>query len=77
MQRLMMRSASRLYLAVGGVALALLLVFLFAGLEITGAARDLLMRFRARGAAFWLAVGRDEAVWPLLSTAPIRRCGRR
>ncbi|MHB8897263.1 MAG: SUMF1/EgtB/PvdO family nonheme iron enzyme, partial [Thermoguttaceae bacterium] len=65
-QRRMMRSATRYYAAIVAMLSAIVLLFLFSGLELAGMTQDLLMRFRARSAAAWMAVGNDEAVWPLL-----------
>jgi formylglycine-generating enzyme required for sulfatase activity len=69
-QRKMMRVAARYHALTVGFLASLLLVFLFAGVEMTALARNLLMQVRARSAAVWLALGQQEAVWPLLQHSP-------
>jgi len=76
-QRRMMRVAARHHAMTFGFLFSLLFVFLFTGVEMTALARNLLMQVRARSAAVWLALGRQEAVWPLLkhSLDPTQRTG--
>lgn len=69
-QRKMMQVAARWYASAAGTLLLILLVFLFAGTEVAAVARGVLLDFRARSAALWLALGQEEAVWPLLRTTP-------
>ncbi len=65
-QRRMMRSATRYYAVTVGLLSTILLIFLFGGLEVAGMTQNVLMRVRARTAAALIAVGYDEAAWPLL-----------
>jgi len=76
-QRKMMRVATRYHALTVGFLVSLLLVFLFAGVEMTALARNLLVQVRARSAVVWLALGQQEAVWPLLkhSSDPTQRTG--
>ena len=69
-QRRMMRSAARYYAIALGLFAGILLVFLFGGLEVAGLTQSVLMRIRARTASALIAVGYDEAVWPLLKNSP-------
>ncbi len=69
-QRKMMRAAARYHGTMAGLSAAIVLVFLLGGLELTGMTRDVLMQFRARSAAVWMAVGNQGAVWPLLKNTP-------
>ncbi len=68
-QQKMMRSATRYYAVGAGLLAAILLVFLFGGLEMVGMTQNVLMQFRARLAAASIAIGNDEAVWPLLENS--------
>lgn len=65
-QQKMMRAASRHYTIIAGLLALLATMFLATSLEMGGAARDVLVQFRARNAMVWLFLGRDDAVWPLL-----------
>lgn len=65
-QRRMMRAASRYYSAMLGIAGVLLLLFMLTGSELTTQVRGALVKFRASTASVWLALGQDEAIWPLL-----------
>ena len=65
-QRKMMRVAARRQVLAASFLAVLSLVFLFAGVEVTALTRSLLMQLRSRGAVLWLALDRQEAVWPLL-----------
>ena len=69
-QRRMMRSASRYYAVTVGLFATVLLVFLFGGVEVAGMTQNVLMQVRARTASALIAVGYDEAVWPLLKNSP-------
>lgn len=69
-QRKMMRAATRRHAFMAGILALLALVFLFAGVELTALTRNLLMQVRARSASLWFALGREEAVWPLLRHSP-------
>ncbi len=69
-QRRMMRSARRYYAVTVGSLSAIVLVFLFGGLELAGLTQDVLIWFRARSAAALMAIGQDDAVWPLLKSEP-------
>jgi serine/threonine protein kinase/formylglycine-generating enzyme required for sulfatase activity len=71
-QRKMMRSALRHQAVTAGFwgLIVLFFLFLFAGLEPTGMARDVLLRFRARIAVAWMAVGNEKAVLPFLKDDP-------
>ena len=66
----MMRAATRHHASIAALVTAILLVFLFGGVELTGMTRDLLMQFRARTAAAWMAIGFQGAVWPVLRNTP-------
>ena len=69
-QRKMMRAATRYHASIAAFLTLILTVFLFGGLELTGMTRDLLMQFRARTAAAWMAIGYHGAVWPVLKNTP-------
>jgi formylglycine-generating enzyme required for sulfatase activity len=69
-QRRMMRTAAKHHALTAGLLAAIVLAVLFSGLEVAGVAKDVLMQFRARSAAVWMAVGYDRAVWPLLRYSP-------
>jgi len=66
----MMRVAARYHVLMVGFLLSLLFVFLFTGVEMTALARNVLMQVRAHSAVVWLALGRQDAVWPLLKHSP-------
>jgi len=66
-QRKMMRVAARRHALVASLLAVVTVVFLLAGVELTALTRNLLMQVRSRTAAFWFAVGGQEAVWPLLT----------
>ncbi|MGO8750691.1 MAG: protein kinase domain-containing protein [Thermoguttaceae bacterium] len=72
LERKLMRAAGRYYMLRMTLGVLLVLVFFAAGLEVMGPAGSLLMRFRARSAAVWMAVGNglEQAVWPLLKHSP-------
>ncbi len=67
-QRRMMRAAAKKHARTFLLIFALLLVFLFSGLEVTAIARNLLMKFRRHGAMAWMALGQEETVWQMLRT---------
>ncbi len=69
-QRRMMRSATRFYAVAMTLLAAMLLMFVFGGLELAGVTQDVLMPVRARIAAFWMAFGNGDAVWPALENGP-------
>ncbi len=69
-QRKMMRAATRYYAVVATTLSAILLVFLFGGLEFAGMTQDVFMGLRARSAALWMIVRNEDAVWPLLQNGP-------
>ena len=68
-QQRMMRSATRYYAVIAALLTTILLVFLLGGLQLAGMTQDVLMGFRARCASVLMAVGYDEAVWPLLTSS--------
>ncbi|MFV1966793.1 MAG: SUMF1/EgtB/PvdO family nonheme iron enzyme, partial [Pirellulaceae bacterium] len=76
-QRRMMGVATRQHVATSLVFFVLIFAFLFAGVELTALARNLLVRFRANSAVVWLALGQEETVWRLLkhSSDPSLRTG--
>ena len=69
-QRKMMQVAVRRHAMIAVTLLLAFLTLLFAGTEVTAMARSVLLDFRARSALLWLAMGQEEAVWPLLRHAP-------
>jgi serine/threonine protein kinase/formylglycine-generating enzyme required for sulfatase activity len=69
-QHKMMRAAGRHHLLVTGLLVLLAAIFFSGGLEVVGWTRDLLVQFRARSAVVWMALGRPQAVWPLLAHSP-------
>ena len=69
-QRKMMRVASRRHVLALGLLVGLVLTFLLAGGELTSWSRNVLLRWQARSAALWLALGRETPVWDLLQHRP-------
>ncbi|MCH5376580.1 MAG: SUMF1/EgtB/PvdO family nonheme iron enzyme, partial [Planctomycetes bacterium] len=69
-QQRMMRKARRYHGMTTGIFLALAAFFLLTGLELTSLTSSLLMQVRARSAAFWVAIGQEQVVWPLLKHTP-------
>lgn len=69
-QHRVMRSAARHYLRWLLILATLLITLLLAGTEITALGRHLLTRLRAGSAMIAMALGRDEAVWELLTPSP-------
>jgi formylglycine-generating enzyme required for sulfatase activity len=65
-----MNAAARHHARTFLLLLALVMVFLFSGLEVTALARNLLVRVRAHGAMVWMALGRQETVWQMLKSSP-------
>jgi formylglycine-generating enzyme required for sulfatase activity len=61
----MMRAAARHHLMVAGVLVTFVLLFLFAGTQITTMATQLMSRFQASTATVWMALGQDDAIWSL------------
>jgi len=68
-QRRMMRTAARHHALSIVLGTVLLVAILLAGPEFGRYGRDLLMQVRARNAGIWMALGYDQAVWPLLKAA--------
>ena len=65
-QKRMMRAAGRQQLGLVTVVATLVLLFLLAGSELTMQARNLVDSFRASTASVWMALGQEDAIWPLL-----------